>query len=235
MEKVVITGATQGIGKAIACKYAKEGYDVAICARSEEQLVLTVQEIKLLAPNANIIYRSCDVANADERKAFTDFVLQHFGSVDILVNNAGVYMPGQINSEDEGVLEKTIETNLYSAYDFSRKFLPGMMERKKGHIFNMCSTASITPYTNGGSYCISKYAMYGMTKVLREEMKEYDVKVTAILPGATLTRSWEGTEFPPERFMQAEDVAEAVYMASKLSPSAVIEEILMRPMLGDIG
>jgi NADP-dependent 3-hydroxy acid dehydrogenase YdfG len=109
-----------------------------------------------------------------------------------------------------------------------------MIERKKGHIFNLCSTASITAYTNGGAYCVSKFALYGMTKVLREELKPHGIRVTAILPGATLTASWEGVDLPPERFIQATDVAKMIWSAYNLSPGAVIEEILMRPQLGDI-
>jgi NAD(P)-dependent dehydrogenase (short-subunit alcohol dehydrogenase family) len=90
------------------------------------------------------------------------------------------------------------------------------------------------PYANGGSYCISKYALLGMTKVLREEMKEHGVRVTAIMPGATLTTSWEGTELPEDRFMNAEDVAHAVWGAYALSERSVVEEIVIRPQLGDI-
>jgi short-subunit dehydrogenase len=109
-----------------------------------------------------------------------------------------------------------------------------MIRRKGGHIFMMCSTASIIPYTNGGSYCISKFALYGMTKVLREELKEHGVRVTAVLPGATLTASWEGVDLPAERFMKPEDVAQAMFTAWSLSSQAVIEELLIRPQLGDI-
>jgi short-subunit dehydrogenase len=90
------------------------------------------------------------------------------------------------------------------------------------------------PYINGGSYCISKFALLGMTKVLREEMKEHGVRVTAILPGATLTASWEGANLPPERFMKPDDVAEAILTAYKMSDRSVVEELVIRPQLGDI-
>jgi len=156
------------------------------------------------------------------------------GEIGILVNNAGIFEPGAIHNEAEGVLERQMATNVFSGYHLSRMFLPQMIERCSGHIFNICSVASIKAYTNGGSYCISKYAVYGMTKVLREELKPYKIKVTAILPGATLSGSWEGTTLPESRFMQAADIADAVFMASQLSAGAVIEEILMRPMEGDI-
>jgi short-subunit dehydrogenase len=115
-----------------------------------------------------------------------------------------------------------------------RGFAEGMIKNKSGHIFNICSTASITPYVNGGAYCISKYALYGMTKVLREEMKPHGIRVTAVLPGATFTSSWEGVELPSERFIKAEDVAKAIWDIYCLSNGTVVEEILIRPQLGDI-
>ena len=90
------------------------------------------------------------------------------------------------------------------------------------------------PYANGGSYSISKYAMLGMTKVLREEMKQHGIRVTAVLPGATLTPSWAGVDLPASRFIKPEDVAESVYGTYSLSKNSVVEEILIRPMEGDI-
>ena len=90
------------------------------------------------------------------------------------------------------------------------------------------------PYANGGSYSISKYAQLGMTKVLREEMKQHGIRVTAVLPGATLTASWEGVDLPESRFIKSEDVADSVFAAYRLSKNSVIEEILIRPQEGDI-
>jgi short-subunit dehydrogenase len=234
MKKIVITGASKGIGAAIALKFAAEGHKVAVCARNEKHLqALAAQSKDFMFP---IIYKACDVAVKEELVQFYDFVNEYFGgeAIDILVNNAGIFIPGQIHNEEEGVFEETLKINLHSAYHLTRLFLPEMINRKNGHIFNMCSTASITAYTNGGSYCISKFALYGMTKVLREELKPHNIKVTAILPGATFTNSWSGTDLPEERFMKAEDVAEVIFQTSLLSASAVVEEILMRPVLGDI-
>jgi NADP-dependent 3-hydroxy acid dehydrogenase YdfG len=109
-----------------------------------------------------------------------------------------------------------------------------MKLKKSGYVFNICSTASIKAYPNGGSYCISKFALLGMTKVLREELKEHNVKVTAILPGATLTDSWKGTDVPENRFIKPTDIAETIWNAYLLSKNTVIEEILIRPQLGDL-
>lgn len=231
-KRIVVTGGTKGIGRAIIEKFANEGFDIITCARSSDDLEKLKEEIDKKT-KGKVSFQVVDVSKRQEVLEFGDFV-NEIGTIDVVVNNAGVFVPGQVHNEEEGALEMMMNTNLYSAYYFTRKVIPSMMERKKGHIFNICSTASIMPYVNGGSYCISKYAMLGMTKVLREELKEHDVKVTAIMPGATLTASWEGIELPEDRFMKAKDVAESVYAAYNLSKSTVIEEIVMRPQLGDI-
>ncbi len=127
-----------------------------------------------------------------------------------------------------------INIHVYSAYYLTRQLIAGMIEHKDGYIFNMCSIASIIAYPNGGSYSVAKFALYGMTKVLREEMKTHGIRVTAILPGATLTASWEGVDLPAERFSKPDDVAQAVYGAYHMSRQSVVEEIIIRPQLGDL-
>jgi NADP-dependent 3-hydroxy acid dehydrogenase YdfG len=127
-----------------------------------------------------------------------------------------------------------IETNLYSAYHLSRAFIPEMKARKSGHIINVCSVASIKAYPTGGSYSISKHAMYGLSRGLREEMKPHGVKVTSILPGATQTSSWEGEEVEEGRLMKPEDIAELIWTSFSLSSLSVVEDIVVRPQLGDI-
>ena len=104
----------------------------------------------------------------------------------------------------------------------------------RGHIFNMCSIASLDAYKNGGSYSISKYAMYGFSKNLREEMKPHLIKVTSVFPGAVLTDSWDGFDNSTKRIMEAEDIARMVYASSQLSPQACVEDIIIRPQLGDL-
>src|SRR5699024_1695193 len=125
-------------------------------------------------------------------------------------------------------------TNLHSAYHITRALLPKMKSLKTGHIINMCSTASLGAYPNGGSYSISKYALLGCSKNLREELKPFNIKVTAVCPGPTLTDSWAGFDGPNDRLMTPEDVAEVVWTAHNLSKQALIEDIVMRPIKGDI-
>lgn len=220
---IVVTGGTKGIGRAIVEKFAKEGFTVLTCARTEDD---TFPE--------NVHFFKADLSKKDDVLAFADFVKQTVNQVDILVNNTGFFLPGEINNEAEGTLEAMIETNLYSAYYLTRALVGDMITKKEGHIFNICSTASITAYTNGGSYCISKFALLGMSKVLREELKPHHVRVTSILPGATLTDSWAGVELPAERFIASDDIAQIVWTAHSLPSTTVLEEILIRPQLGDL-
>ncbi len=231
---IVITGATKGIGRAIAEKFAQNGYNLVVCARKEQDLEQMQEDFKEKHPNISLHYQATDVSKKEEVKKFAEFVGQHLEKIDVLVNNAGVFIPGAIYEEEEGALEMMIETNLYSAYHLSRALLPKMMEQKSGHIFNMCSIASKIAYPNGGSYSISKFALLGFSKVLREELKPHNIRVTSILPGATWSASWDGVDLPEERLMKAEDIAEAVYASYILSKQSVVEEIVLRPQLGDL-
>lgn len=109
-----------------------------------------------------------------------------------------------------------------------------MIARRQGHIFNMCSIASLQAYHNGGSYSISKFALMGFSKNLREELKQYNIKVTAVYPGAVMTESWSGFDNTTQRIMEADDIAAMIVAATKLSPQAVVEDIIIRPQLGDL-
>lgn len=232
--KAVITGGTKGIGKALADKFLKEGYDLAICARGKTDIEQCVSSWAKTFPNREVIADICDVSDKKSVDDWADKILSQWKQVDVLVNNAGVFIPGEILKEEDGALSQMIEINLYSAYHLTRKIAPSMIAAQKGHIFNMCSVASIKAYPNGGSYSISKFALLGMSKVLREELKTTGVKVTAVLPGATWSASWAGVDLPQERLMQAQDIADTIYGATQLSNSAVVEELIIRPQLGDL-
>jgi len=230
---VVVTGGTKGIGKAVLEAFAGEGYDLVTCARHDEDLVNLKREFNSKF-DVQLHTLRADLSNKEDTLAFAHFTLLLNQPIAALVNNTGVFLPGEIHNEPEGALELQMTTNVYSAYYLARAFIPTFKKQTAGHIFNVCSTASITAYTNGGSYCISKYALYGFSKVLREELKPHGIRVTSMLPGATLTNSWAGTELPSERFMPAEDVALMMLSCFKLSDRSVVEDILMRPLEGDI-
>lgn len=230
---IVVTGGTKGIGKAIIEKFAKAGWDAFTCARNMNDLKRLKQEVeKNHGTELNFI--TADMSSVSAVKEFAYAVLSLKRPIEVLVNNAGYFEPGLITEEREGALEKMIETNLYSAYHLTRMLVPSMQQEKHGHIFSICSVASLFAYPNGGSYSISKFAMLGFSKVLREELKHHGIRVTAVMAGATYTDSWKNSDLPATRFMKPEDVAESVYGANALSSQSVVEELIIRPQLGDI-
>lgn len=232
--KVVITGATKGIGYAIAAAFLELGADVAICARTLSDLEQVKLDFQKDYPTADILIKAVDVSNKSEVIAFGDFIRSSWKTVDVLINNAGLFLPGESLEEEDGALEMMMNINVYSAYYLSRALVPLMKAQRSGHIFNICSIASLFAYPSGGSYSITKFAMLGLSKVLREELKEDGIRVTSIMPGATWSNSWAGANFPEERLMKAEDVAKAIIGAYQLSKQAVVEEMILRPQLGDI-
>ncbi|MDB4163093.1 SDR family oxidoreductase [Saprospiraceae bacterium] len=229
----VITGGTKGIGRAIADLLASKGINLFVCSRNESDL----EEMKFTLEknnNSKVQTTVVDMSIKAEVQTFAANILKNVEQVDILVNNAGMFIPGALADEEDGALEQMINTNLYSAYYLTRALLPSMMDRRNGHIFNICSVASKIAYPNGGSYSISKFALLGFSKVLREELKDNAIKVTSVLPGATWSNSWAGINLPRERLMEANDIAIAIWGALQMSTSAVVEEIVLRPQLGDL-
>ena len=212
MPYAIITGATQGIGKAIAEHLLAQGCSIAVCARNKEKLKLLEWEWNDLYPAASIVAVA----------------------VDIVINNAGAFLPGNIADEPAGRLEALIGANLYSAYYITRQVLPLMKAGGRGHIFNMCSVASLKAYPNGGAYSISKYALLGFSENLREELRESGIKVTSVCPGATYTPSWEGSGVTADRIMEAADIAQMVWAAYNLSAQANVDTLVLRPVKGDL-
>lgn len=231
---IVITGASRGIGKAIATRFIREGWNAAICSLHADRIQQAKKELLQINPQANLLAEAVNVSSKEAVIAFAEKVKQTLGHADILINNAGIFIPGSIHEEEDGILESTMAVNVYSAYHLTRALLPEMKAGKAGHIFNICSTASLRAYPNGGSYSISKFALLGFSKNLREEMKPFNIKVTAVCPGPTLTDSWAGFDGPDDRMMKPEDIAEIIWSAYHLAPQTVVEDIVLRPLQGDI-
>jgi short-subunit dehydrogenase len=230
---VVITGASRGIGKSIAEHFAARGANLFLCSRNMDK-TLAWQQSLMHTYSISISSFNADLSQAEEAKSFASHVLSATNEVDILINNTGIYEPGATYNEGDGQLEKMMNVNVYSAYHLTRALVASMIKRKSGHIFNMCSIASLQAYPNGGSYSISKWALSGFSKNLREELKPFHIKVTSVYPGATLTPSWDGMNIDPKRILEADDVSKMIVAASELSVQACVEDIVIRPQLGDL-
>lgn len=234
MPTAVITGATKGIGRAIAEKLLVEGFDVAVCARSTNDLRDLHDEWERLYPERTVFMQNVDVKDKAQVKDFARNIRNNFKQIDILVNNAGLYFPGQLATEPDEQLENLMAVNVYSAYHLTRALLPSMKQHRSGHIFNMCSVASLQAYPNGGAYSMTKYALLGFSENLRYELRNDGIKVTAISPGAVWSNSWSGSGVAPERIMKAEDIADMLWSTYNLSSQATVEHIILRPQLGDL-
>lgn len=233
-KRIVITGGSKGIGKALIEKFIAEGFDIATCSRNESDLAVLVAELKKTYPDREIWADSCDASNAASIKSWCERLEGHWDRIDILINNAGTFIPGSVLSENEANLTLQLDTNLMSAYRFTRALMPLLHQNGSGHIFNMCSIASQTAYPHGGAYTISKFALYGFSQCLREELKPTDIKVTAVLPGATWSDSWKGSTFTEKDMIKSSDIAALIYSCSQLSKQAVVEELRIRPQGGDL-
>jgi short-subunit dehydrogenase len=229
----VVTGASKGIGFSVAKRLAEAGFSLFIVGRDNARLLEAKSQL-LLAGAPEVHTFSGDLSQSDVAKRCTATIFETWSSLTVLVNNAGVFLPGTMMEEEEGQFETLMTTNMNSAYHVTKGLWPLLKLSNRAHVFNMCSIASITAYAAGGSYSVSKFAMLGFSKSLRLEGMPHDIRVTAILPGATLTDSWAGVDLPSTRFIKPEDVANALYSAFVINENTVMEEVLLRPILGDI-
>ncbi len=234
MKNALITGATKGIGLAIAKALAKEGINLAICSRNEQDLRSVKEALLQINPNVKIFTCVADCSLRDDVLNFAAKAERELNAIQILVNNAGLFLPGNILDEPGDHLQKQLDLNLMAGYELYRYFGKKLMAARAGHIFNICSVASKNVVANAGSYSVTKFAQLGLNHVMREEMKAYQVKVTAILPGSTLTNSWAGTTVPPEKFVLPKDVAEAVVNCLKMSKGTNIDELIIQTATGEI-
>jgi 3-oxoacyl-[acyl-carrier protein] reductase len=230
----IITGATKGIGRALALHLAANNYNLALCARNADEVEIFIKELTATFPGLNFYGRAADLGNSSDVKAFGTFATDCLETVDLLINNAGLFMPSGLMEEAPDALERQMQVNVHAPHYLSKFFAQGMISRKRGHIVNICSIASVKLLTGSASYSISKAALLSLSRILRDELMSSGIRVTAVLPGATLTDSWSGTSLPAERFVNPEDVARAVLASVQMSAGANIDEVIIRPLLGEI-
>jgi short-subunit dehydrogenase len=234
MKSALITASTKGIGRATAIAFAKEGINLAICSRNGNDLAAFKNELSAINPDIKIFIAVTDVSIKQQLQNFARGAEQHLGFINIIVNNAGIYEHSSILNDADTTLEKHVNTNLMPAYELYRYFGKTMIAAREGHIFTICSVASLSPIAEAGTYSVTKYALLGLNKVMRSEMQQYGVKVTAIIPGSTLTDSWKGMEVDKDKMVLPEDVASAIVNIYKMSTGANVDEIVIKPTFGQI-
>lgn len=229
----VITGSSRGIGLAVAEKFAMQGFDIVIHGRNQKELNAVAKNIQSRF-QVKVTGVAADLSSKDECSSFVRDVIALHSSIDVLVNNAGVFLPGTLMEESDDQMEKQMSTNFFSAYFTTKGLWTVLKKNERSHIINMCSIASITAYDAGGGYAVTKHALHGFTKSLRKEGIPFGIRVTSIMPGATYTDSWSSADLPQSRFMTTSDVANTVWNAWEINEHTVMEEVIIRPIEGDI-
>ncbi len=230
---VVVTGASQGIGRAIAEAFAtRDGANLALVARTEAKLEAVAASCRERGGTPLVV--PTDVTDDAAVAEMADAVHNAWGPPDVLVNNAGAFTYAPLGELTLEGFRDQIDVNLTGAFAVTKAFLPAMRERGTGHLFFMGSVASLMAYPGNAGYCAAKHGLRGLARVVRAETKDEGLRVTTVLPGATDTPTWEGADLPSERLMAPEDVAQAVVDAAHLSDRTVLEELLLRPQEGDV-
>ena len=232
---VLVTGASQGIGADIALAFAAEAKArLILVARNEVNLATVAMRARQAgAKSAEGI--GCDVTKAREVDLLARTVLARYRQPpDVLINNAGWFQPRSLSQMEPAEFDAVVAANLHSAFYVTRAFAPAMTQRKRGDIFFTASVASLRAFPQGGAYVAAKHGMLGLARAWREELRPCGIRVMTVLPGATVSPSWEGAGVKPERMMASEDVAAVFVDAWRKSERTVMEEIVLRPPLGDV-
>jgi NAD(P)-dependent dehydrogenase (short-subunit alcohol dehydrogenase family) len=228
----LITGASQGIGAEVARQFSHEGDACVVLVSRNEAKLRNV--VATCSADATVAVEVCDVTDEAAVARMADSVTSRFGVPDVVVNNAGTFRPGGILDTSIADFRAQVDVNLNSAFIVTKAFLGGMISRASGLFIQMASVAAIRGYPAGVAYCASKHGLLGLSRALREETRGSGIRVTTLIPGATWTPSWDGSGHAEERMIPATDVAALALSVWRLGDRSVVEEIVVRPQLGDL-
>jgi 3-oxoacyl-[acyl-carrier protein] reductase len=223
-KNALITGAGKGIGKAIALALAKEGVNIILVARTQEEIDSVAAKVRSLRVKALAI--TADVADINSVNSAVEKALAEFGTIDILINNAGIAAFGKFLELEPTDWERIIQVNLMGTYYMTRAVLPNMIERQTGDIINISSTAGLSGNALTSAYSASKFAVLGLTESLMQEVRKHNIRVTALTPSTVATdmaKELKLTDGNPEKVMQAEDMAELIIAQLKLNRRVFIK------------
>jgi len=223
-KNALITGAGKGIGKAIALALAKEGVNVILLARTQDEIENVAAKARALRVKALAV--TADVADINSVNTAVEKVLSEFKTIDILINNAGIATFGKFLDLEPVAWERIIQVNLMGTYYVTRAILPSMIERQTGDIINISSTAGLNGNAMTSAYSASKFALLGLTDSLMQEVRKHNIRVTALTPSTVstdLSIELKLTDGNPEKVMQSEDVAELVIAQLKLNRRVFIK------------
>lgn len=224
----VVTGASRGIGAAIARRLATMGATIVATSRNPESLSQLAQSIRENGGQCEAV--PCDVTNLAQVEAVGRAVEKKYGRLDILVNNAGIgNFQGKLHELPPDEWERILNTNLRGPYYFIRAFAPLMIRAKSGHIVNISSLAGKNAVPNGAAYAASKWGLNGLSASVAEELRGQNIRVSVICPGSTATEFGDHSAKNESKMLTAEDIAHVVAMIVTQAPQSFVSEISIRP------
>ena len=231
-ETAVITGASSGVGKSLAIQLSDAGYRVVLAARSEDKLNAIAEEIQSKGGNSLVVLT--DVSQPEQINNLKDRALE-YGDVSVVINNAGL---GKFSKVEDVAIEdwdRQLDVNLRASFLVSQAFIPGMKQRLNGTLAFMNSVAGKKGYAHSAAYVASKYGMRGLADSLREELREDNIKVISIHPGAVDTPFWDGigVNFPREEMLSTHTLAQSIVHAIQSPGNFAVEELVVRRTAGD--
>ncbi len=223
----IVTGASRGIGLAIAEQLGRLGSRVVLLARHQEPLQKAAARVA--AHGVETLPLTCDVQDATAVRAAFAQALAQFGRVDVLVNNAGVATFGSVQDITDTDWDRVMNTNLRGIFYCSKAVIPQMIRQGSGHIINISSLAGKNGFAGGSVYCASKFGVMGLSYCMAEDLRGYGIRVSVICPGSVLTELAPYAGKDPKKMVQPSDVAHVVAMLVQQAPQSFISEVLLRP------
>jgi 3-oxoacyl-[acyl-carrier protein] reductase len=224
----IVTGASRGIGLAVAHRLGRLGAKLSLCARDRQKLESAAGELRASGA-AGVFSAAVDVTHGEQILAFVQDTEKALGAVGILVNNAGIGYFGPTHEATEANWDSVLDTNLKAVFLASKAVAAGMIERRGGHIVNIASLAGKNAFAGGGIYCASKWGLLGLTECMAEDLRGYGIRVSAICPGSVATDFSPRGKKDISKMLQAEDIAHVVAMIVTQAPQSFISEVLLRP------
>lgn len=228
--KAIITGASRGLGKDIACFLAQKGFSLVLISSNNELLSSLKKDLEHQY-SVEIEVLACDFTNSSQIQNLAINLTNSIKQIDLLINNVGIFEMGGIEDSSIDQLQKLLKVNLEAAFTITKSVISALKTQKSGHIFNIGSIVTQLPKKEAANYTISKMAFHGFTEVLRDELKDYEVKVTELIPGSINTSSWDGIDdVPKEKFIQTKDIIDAIWTCYQANPLVNWEQIVIRPL-----
>ncbi len=227
-KKCLITGASKGIGKALALQLGELGYNLALLARTEDELV-QIKSI-LETKSVSVLTYAVDLADIKQTETAINNATDQWGAFDVLVNNAGIGFFGDMEAMELSEWDRLMSVNVRASFYVTKLLVEGMKQQKSGHIITVASDVSKRVFAEGAAYCASKYAQDAMFSALRKQLHIFGIKISMVYPGLVDTAFHANDDPESSSWLKPEDVADSIRYILQAPKNVVIDELMIHPM-----